>query len=150
MNSTYISLGGRNEEARVIVSKKSVEFALTCRSEFDVAQRLSRPVRRQRVDDPFTHIVTLSKSTARSRISSNSSAGSSSKSRFLTGASGGRKGSKRTYPERNSKDRGDSDQRGSHTSVHPAPTNTHAHKNTKQQSNSSASSSLLEPCTNHA
>lgn len=34
---------------------------LTCRGEFDIVQSLSRPVRRQRVDDPFTHIVTLPK-----------------------------------------------------------------------------------------
>lgn len=64
---------GRYEEKQgESILWKSVEAGLTGRGQFDIVQSLSRPVGRQRVDDPFTHIVTLSDSTARSRISSSS------------------------------------------------------------------------------
>jgi hypothetical protein len=53
---------GRSEEKQgESILWKSLEAGLTGRGEFDIIQSLSRPVRRQRVDDPFTHIVTLSK-----------------------------------------------------------------------------------------
>jgi hypothetical protein len=53
---------GRSEEKQgESILWKSLEAGLTGRGEFDIIQSLSRPVRRQRVDDPFTHIVTLPK-----------------------------------------------------------------------------------------
>lgn len=84
---------GRYEEKQgESILWKSVEAGLTGRGEFDIVQSLSRPVRRQRVDDPFTHIVTLPKVDSKIQISSNSSSGSSSKLRLPVGESGVRKG----------------------------------------------------------